>query len=185
MMFKDPKTVKEWIDLDRMGVGKGWEKIVRNALKEICEIDPNLIVRQIKEKFGSLRIYTTRSLIDEKTIDEIILFASDECSHICEKCGRTGRLRCNLPWHKTLCDLCYLEAKVTRLLDELRWEKSKSDRFIEKLCLITDDLVSALNEPQGEAQNVFVSNTIEKLTSAIGYTQWKNEKEQTMKFTEE
>ena len=60
------------------------------------------VVRQIKEKFGTLRVYLEGY---DNVISEVTNFA--ECMSIttCEECGNIGELR-KFKWIKTLCDPC-------------------------------------------------------------------------------
>jgi len=58
------------------------------------------MVRQVKEKFGGLRFYTTGVLQDQYAFIE---FAESMSYHVCEVCGSPGKIR-NSGWIKTLCD---------------------------------------------------------------------------------
>jgi hypothetical protein len=57
-------------------------------------------VQQVKEKFGTLRFYTTS--IDERQ-NAAIAFAESLSGHICEVCGDRGRRR-STGWIQTLCN---------------------------------------------------------------------------------
>lgn len=57
-------------------------------------------VRQIKEKFGTLRVYLD---ITDSNIDEIVWFAETMSETTCEECGNIGELRRG-SWLKTLCE---------------------------------------------------------------------------------
>lgn len=74
------------------------KELVEKNLEEYIDQLPTFT--QIKEKYGSLRISTTR--IDQY-YDGMITMAEDMSEHICEKCGDKGRLY-SIHWHKTLCD---------------------------------------------------------------------------------
>jgi hypothetical protein len=77
-----------------------------NHKKELVEknledyIDQLPTFTQIKEKYGSLRIYTSKM---NEYYEGMIEMAEDMSEHICEKCGDKGRLY-SIHWHKTLCD---------------------------------------------------------------------------------
>ena len=57
-------------------------------------------VKQIKEKFGTLRAYIDGG---DNTIAEIIHFAETMSNTTCEECGNIGTTRTG-SWMKTLCD---------------------------------------------------------------------------------
>jgi len=58
-------------------------------------------VVQVKEKFGGLRFYVTPAT--HKIFDRIHE-VEEESFHICEVCGKPGKLRNKIPWWQTLCD---------------------------------------------------------------------------------
>lgn len=99
--------------------GDGWYDIIYNLCTEIeglyeSENEPmNIEVVQIKEKFGTLRFYYHPG--DYNTPDfgdklyNIIHRWEERSESVCEKCGKPGKLRNNLPWIRTLCDDCYKE----------------------------------------------------------------------------
>lgn len=95
-------------------VGPGWWGIIFEAFDKanalLAEHNLTLTVLQIKEKFGSLRIYSVIEKIpDFKTSDipvevyKIIADAMVKSENICDVCGKPGRLR-NFAWLRTLCD---------------------------------------------------------------------------------
>lgn len=61
---------------------------------------PQVIVEQVKEKFGGLRFYYTGG--DDK-IDGMVRMAERWADHACEECGAPGQSRRG-GWIKTLCD---------------------------------------------------------------------------------
>lgn len=121
----------------------GWYQLLRDCCLRITEKyeqsgrEIDFIPLQIKEKFGSLRIYyrfkdTPNRMTaidffdgqslrfspsdqqdDEETaslrqaIDDIISETEEQSKQICEFCGKKGALRTDLRWKKTLCDDCY------------------------------------------------------------------------------
>lgn len=94
-------------------VGKGWIGILTNAFKQIAEAFDKadadfseFSVAQIKEKFGTLRIYC--GALDAGIADhvyKIIDEAESESERTCELCGNPGKARGG-GWIKTLCDNC-------------------------------------------------------------------------------
>lgn len=92
----------------------------------------DIVVDQIKEKYGTLRFYyhykgsegrcdaidypggviRFAPISDEgnmlhREISDIVIKWEKKSAEICEKCGKPGVLRDDLPWILTLCDDCY------------------------------------------------------------------------------
>jgi hypothetical protein len=93
-------------------VGKGWSSLIRTALKYKPK-DTKIV--QVKEKFGTLRIY--HEPYTEK-YEEIINILEYVSAHTCEHCGKPGRLDKRYPWCLTLCVECRKE----------RWVKKEGKR---------------------------------------------------------
>lgn len=83
-------------------------KDIRKILQKSPELKKKFSVFQVKEKFGGLRFYI--GLGNEEIFDRIHK-AEEESYHICEKCGKPGKLRTDLIWYKTLCEDCYRKKK--------------------------------------------------------------------------
>jgi len=85
--------------------GDGWFDLINNLITKIDELDVNNEVRifQIKEKFGGLRVYIDGPGTDE--IYDLIEKAENESYKICEKCGNPGKPN-KKGWISTLCDEC-------------------------------------------------------------------------------
>jgi hypothetical protein len=102
--------------------GDGWYGILREA----CEKSEPIIARwlaehkndadykewaprfsQVKEKFGTLRIYFTTYPQDQDSmnLDDIEEDAEEKSSVTCESCGKPGKLR-GQGWYYTSCLLC-------------------------------------------------------------------------------
>lgn len=80
-----------------VGVGKGWNKLVLDALKKIKEAcKENGVdlpkIDQIKEKFGGLRIYMS---CHYDFVEEIIHQAERKADETCEVTGKAGKLCVN------------------------------------------------------------------------------------------
>ncbi len=74
-----------------------------NNEKELEEVIQKLPkIEQIKEKFGTLRIYTENIDTTSYTYGVIDMAEAMSCK-ICEKCGKPGKLYMK-GWHKTLCE---------------------------------------------------------------------------------
>lgn len=91
-------------------VGPGWWPILESLCANIqSHIDwkekqnnsvPQVVVEQIKEKFGGLRFYYQGG---DDTIDGMVRMAESWAEHSCEECGAPGERRSG-GWIKTLCD---------------------------------------------------------------------------------
>jgi len=91
-------------------VGKGWIPIIEKFIEKLDEIDTDNVVRifQIKEKFGTLRLYLEHSTKEaERLVDAYETMAN----FVCEECGAPGEYRGGLSWVQTLCDDCYEKAR--------------------------------------------------------------------------
>jgi hypothetical protein len=84
--------------------GDGWFDILDALCFRLTQLDSDKELRamQVKEKFGTLRFYTTGS---SDTADALIDFAEDMSARTCEDCGDKGRAR-DGGWIRTLCDRC-------------------------------------------------------------------------------
>ncbi len=93
-------------------VSKFWIPILSEGFKEINQIVQDQKIKdfritQVKEKFGSLRIYSN-FYTDE--IDAVIDKMEDKVSTICEKCGSPeGKFRQD-GWLRVECDSCFAKA---------------------------------------------------------------------------
>lgn len=98
------------------GVGPGWWPILESLCGRINshvewkqnqlekyqrgEGCPDVVVAQIKEKFGGLRFYYDGG---DDTVDGMVRMAEAWADHSCEECGSPGKSRSG-GWIKTLCD---------------------------------------------------------------------------------
>lgn len=78
--------------------------------ERLAAIDPDYVVHQIKEKFGTLHYYCTPSgetnPAQWETFDDITGEAERASAIICERCGEPGVLHRRILWFKTLCASC-------------------------------------------------------------------------------
>lgn len=92
-------------------VGKGWYPVLEQLCASIqSHIDwkekqgnpvPQVVVEQIKEKFGSLRFYYQGG---DEYISGLVAMAESFAGNLCEECGGLGTRR-DGGWIRTLCDL--------------------------------------------------------------------------------
>jgi hypothetical protein len=90
--------------------GEGWWPIIAELCGQIqhhinwrnrqSEIVPQVVVGQIKEKFGGLRFYYSGG---DDEISGMVRMAEAWAAHTCETCGAPGKRR-DGGWIKTLCD---------------------------------------------------------------------------------
>ena len=93
-----------------VGVDSGWWPIIETLCANIqsyinwknkeSEVVPQVVVAQIKEKFGGLRFYYDGG--DDK-IRGMVTMAEAWADHHCETCGAPGKTR-HGGWIKTFCD---------------------------------------------------------------------------------
>jgi len=91
-------------------VGKGWYPILQTLCSNIqshidwCEKQgnpvPQVVVEQIKEKFGGLRFYYQGG---DEQIHGMVRMAEAWADTACEECGGIGKRRSG-GWIRTLCD---------------------------------------------------------------------------------
>jgi len=79
-------------------VGRGWEELVRRAFEALPE---GHTIVQVKEKFGSLRVYFEPN---ERAYEHLLDELASESLTICEVCGNAGWPRTDRYWQRTLCD---------------------------------------------------------------------------------
>jgi hypothetical protein len=93
--------------------GTGWFPLLYRLCKQLSDIQQStgsiIQIRQVKEKFGTLRFYCDGPESIESFIDQ----AEDESGRICEICGRPGQLS-GKGWLRTLCS-DHLEKKDVEL----------------------------------------------------------------------
>ena len=79
---------------------KGWGKIIDKILDVLPE---DVRIAQIKEKYGSLRLYSYGA---SEEIDDLIIEAERESSVTCELCGDPAVTDWDRGWVTTLCEKC-------------------------------------------------------------------------------
>jgi len=80
----------------------GWFKIIEQLVQKVdaLNLPSSIFFTQIKEKFGTLRSYTS---YHTEELGQLITEAEQKSAVTCEVCGEPGRTR-NLVWIATLCD---------------------------------------------------------------------------------
>jgi hypothetical protein len=98
-------------------VGPGWWSMIETLFAVIqSHIDqskgecPQVVVEQIKEKFGGLRFYYQGG---DDFIHGAVWLAESLSAKVCEECGAPGK-RTSEGWVKTLCDFHLAEREALR-----------------------------------------------------------------------
>jgi hypothetical protein len=88
----------------------GWKDIVLKADEMLAFIDPDYEIHQIKEKFGTLRLYfgTTFEFgtVQSNIMYSIERWAESMSATTCESCGKSGELRTETHYIVTMCNDC-------------------------------------------------------------------------------
>jgi hypothetical protein len=90
--------------------GDGWRELVERAVDRIAAAigKGKLTIVQIKQKYGSLRLYHSSTFhLDEAaqdSVEEAVAFAEARSACTCEVCGDQGRLFERGDWLATACE---------------------------------------------------------------------------------
>ena len=136
-------------------VGPGWLAVLRGLCAEITAayeragLPVDIVVDQVKEKFGKLRFYYHPVGYDpgiqaidsldgvglrakpgnselHREVAKIVKKWEAQSALVCERCGEPGSLRNDIGYlSQTLCDACYTPIK--QKLDEQRLKRSDKD----------------------------------------------------------
>jgi len=113
----------------------GWFDLLHdlcNGLSSYTDIE----IIQVKEKFGMLRVYysfTNLESFTEEIKESMRKFVSEienKSAHVCEVCGKKGKLRNELPWIKTLC-IKHLRSKTAKVIDEVKVKEEYRIRMLD------------------------------------------------------
>ena len=109
----------KYVQNAHFGTDEGWDMLI---YKLCCAIeshldwanhsDPNggyIRITDVKEKFGGLRFYYDDHSKSSEYIFGMVTFAENMSEVTCERCGRPGIFRGELPWFKTLCNEHFME----------------------------------------------------------------------------
>lgn len=92
------KKIKDSI-LAGKEVHESWQDEYKKNQLEPKEV-PTFVATQVKEKFGTLRLYYEGG---DEYIKGVVSFAENSSAHTCEECGMPGKPR-HGGWVRTLCD---------------------------------------------------------------------------------
>lgn len=103
----------------RIDIEMGWYHILLELDRELTEIDPSLRYIQVKQKFGGIRVYTTRPSEESwNIVRRAKRRAQGTALRTCESCGTAGVLHQREGWFRTLCCPCAGEGGYTPVPDE-------------------------------------------------------------------
>ena len=92
--------------------GDGWYEIIDTACEELQALSDlmgtQIELTQVKEKFGTLQIYTN---MGDDNVHEICATAETTSSHTCESCGKPGELR-DHGYMFTMCRWCWVKHRI-------------------------------------------------------------------------
>jgi hypothetical protein len=101
----------------------GWYSMLEEMFAELKAIDAKLTFMQIKEKFGSLRVYYSHfgseKMTDEeykvqdKLVQDIITKYENKSYNVCEQCGAPGEVKGVYGWYTCACPSC-LDERLSR-----------------------------------------------------------------------
>ena len=114
--IKVPSDAGEWADGLReilrrippkrgryIDVGPGWYAIIVQLDQELAQIDPDYVVRQVKEKLGGLRYYYATERADLRpAMDRLVRGAEAAADRTCEITGHAGVLMIRYGQYKTI-----------------------------------------------------------------------------------
>lgn len=86
----------------------GWAELLTHLRADLARIDPGLVVRQVKQKGGTLSVWAEASAPElADAVHARITAAEDESGRTCERCGQPGTIRQRPDgWYQSLCGAC-------------------------------------------------------------------------------
>lgn len=89
-------------------VGPGWYDLLDKLFETMISMGWDKNLRQVKEKFGSLRVYVGKT---DSGIYNLINKTEKQSEKICETCGAPGIIRApeDRYWLRCSCDSCFIK----------------------------------------------------------------------------
>jgi len=86
----------------KQAIPTGWDKLFEQLVQKINEQDDGAVIRDAKQKFGSLRLHLDRYT---PATNELIEAAMHQSAQTCERCGAPGTLMVQPShYYETLCE---------------------------------------------------------------------------------
>jgi len=107
VMVRIPDGWGRWISCDA-----GWYRLIADLDAALVALDPDYVVYQVKEKFGTLHFYAETAKVGERAAEFAALITAAEAAsgHTCERCGAESAQMCSTgqfsQLYKTLCAGC-------------------------------------------------------------------------------
>lgn len=127
----ETKHIPHSFELFGVECGKGWHKLIQPIVDYINEYNKNkakeeqIQILQIKEKWGSLDIYTNFSTFK---LTKLIEEAEEKAGHTCEDCGSEEEVGMRLTgWYTTMCLDC-LKKEVKKLGYPQVWRRNSDGK---------------------------------------------------------
>ena len=101
-------VAEEYADKPTIGadyIRERCEEMIKNPLRDVPELVPQVTLDQVKEKFGTLRFYYTGG---DEYIAGLVSMAESMSAVTCETCGNPGE-QTRGGWIKTICKPCTKE----------------------------------------------------------------------------
>jgi hypothetical protein len=96
---------------NRSGLPPGWFHLTQSLIEDLIRLGWDRRVLQIKEKFGTLRVYISQR---ELALVDLAIEAREKSATICQECGGPGAWIEEHGWYATLCDPCRARRRVER-----------------------------------------------------------------------
>lgn len=84
-------------------VPNGWESILRDGFEKMFNLGWDGNISQIKEKFGTLRLYTECPAQIDDAIEDVIAEMEQKTSKVCNQCGEPATTTTK-GWFTYVCD---------------------------------------------------------------------------------
>jgi len=114
-------VAKEYADKPTIGAEyiKGrCEEMIKNPLRDVPDLIPQVTLDQVKEKFGTLRFYYSGG---DDYISGLVSMAESMTGVTCEECGNPGESRGG-GWIHVYCEPCEEARELARKKQDEEWE---------------------------------------------------------------
>ena len=109
--------------------------ILEDDLRTVPGPVPQVILQQVKEKFGTLRFYYEGG---DEYIAGLVSMAESMSGCTCEDCGNVGQ-RTGGGWIKTICQPCETQRKHRYAVEQAEYQKTKETKNEIKYQFIGED----------------------------------------------
>ena len=96
---------------NRSDLPSGWFPLAEQLIQDLIRLGWDRRVLQIKEKYGTLRLYISQR---ELPLVDLTIDAREKSAAICQECGGAGTLLEERHYYATLCDPCRARRQAER-----------------------------------------------------------------------